>query len=189
VRQKGSLVDRIERITEKSQIDPEQYDEFDAISAVLGHVSGPFSALMHSPGLAQKVMEAGAQIRTRSTLTMGERELIILAVAREKDGVYEWSAHVALARKNGVPESTIDVVRKKGDLAELPAEERDIVAYTRELLQTNRVSDALYHALVGRKGVRWVVELTATIGQYQYIAAINNAFEVEPPPGAEILPV
>jgi 4-carboxymuconolactone decarboxylase len=182
-------MNRIERITEKSQIDPVQYDEFDAITTVLGHVSGPFSVLMHRPGLAQKVMEAGAQIRTRSTLTMGEHEVIILTVAREKDGVHEWSAHVGLARKNGVPESTIDVVRNKGELAELPTDESDIVAYTRELLRTNRVSDATYHTLVKRKGVRGVVELTATIGQYQYIAAINSAFQVGPAPGAEILPV
>jgi hypothetical protein len=33
-----------------------------------------------------------------------------------------------------------------------------------------------------------MVELTGTIGQYQYISAINNAFEVLPPPDADPLP-
>lgn len=180
---------RFEAITDKSQIGEDRYDEFDAIVAVLGRVGGPFSAMFHSPGLAQKVMEAGAQIRTRSTLTMGERELIILAVAREKDGVYEWSAHVGQARNNGVPESTIEAVRDNAELSGLDEDERDIVEYVRQLLRTNRVSDELYHRLVERKGLRWVVELTGTIGQYQYISAINNAFEIEPHAGAEILPV
>lgn len=180
---------RFEAITDKSQIGEDRYHEFDAIVAVLGRVGGPFSAMFHSPGLAQKVMEAGAQIRTRSTLTMGERELIILAVAREKDGVYEWSAHVGQARKNGVPESTIEAVRDNAELSGLDEDERDIVEYVRQLLRTNRVSDELYHRLVENKGLRWVVELTGTIGQYQYISAINNAFEIEPHAGAEILPV
>jgi 4-carboxymuconolactone decarboxylase len=182
-------VSRIDRITDKSQVGPERYEEFDSIVAVLGRVSGPFSALFHSPGLAQKVMEAGAHIRTQSTLTMGERELIILAVAREKDGAFEWAAHVGLARKNGVAESTIDAVRDRGDLSDLPEDDRNIVAFTRELLRTNRVSDAVFDPLVKSKGPRWVVELTGTIGQYQYIAAVNSVFELEPAPGAEILPV
>jgi hypothetical protein len=33
--------------------------------------------------------------------------------------------------------------------------------------------------------VRWLVELTATIGQYQYIAAVLGAFDVQPPTGRE----
>lgn len=180
---------RFEAITDKSQIGEDRYEEFDAIVAVLGRVGGPFSAMFHSPGLAQKVMEAGAHIRLRSTLTMGERELIILAVAREKDGAYEWSAHVGQARNHGVAESTIETVRDNGDLSGLDEPERDIVEYVRQLLRTNRVTDELYNRLLDRKGLRWVVELTGTIGQYQYISAINNAFELEPHGDADVLPV
>jgi 4-carboxymuconolactone decarboxylase len=182
-------VSRFEVITDKSQISEDRYEEFDAIVGVLGRVGGPFSAMFHSPGLAQKVMEAGAHIRLRSTLTMGERELIILAVAREKDGAYEWAAHVGQARNNGVSESTIEVVRDNGELSGLDEHERDIVEYVRQLLRTNRVTDELYNRLLERKGIRWVVELTGTIGQYQYISAINNAFELQPHAGADVLPV
>jgi hypothetical protein len=32
---------------------------------------------------------------------------------------------------------------------------------------------------------RWLVELTATVGQYQYIATILGAFEVQPGPDRE----
>jgi hypothetical protein len=38
---------------------------------------------------------------------------------------------------------------------------------------------------VARKGVRWVVEITATAGQYSYISCINNAFGMEPPADAK----
>jgi 4-carboxymuconolactone decarboxylase len=180
---------RIPMITKPEDVGPERQEEFDAICAVLNRVSGPFSVMMHSPGLAQKVMEAGAHIRLNSTLTMGERELTILAVSREKDGVFEWSAHVGLARNNGVSEETIAVVRDRGATDGLPEGDREIIEYVRELLQTNRIAQSHFDALVTRRGARWVVELTGTIGQYQYIAAINNAFEVTPAEGAEILPV
>jgi hypothetical protein len=59
----------------------------------------------------------------------------------------------------------------------LPAE-ADIVLFVRQLLRTNRVADDLFGRLLDRHGERWLVELTATIGQYEYIAAIANVFNI-----------
>lgn len=176
-------------LSDKSEVPAEQHAEFDHITEVLGHVSGPFSVLAHSPGLAQKVMDAGAQVRLGSTLTPVERELAVISTSREKDAVYEWNSHVATGRKQGLSDATIDVVRAKGDVSGLDPNERDIVLFVRELLRTNRVSQSLYESLVKAHSERWVVELAATVGQYQYIAAINNTFEVLPGPDADPLPI
>ena len=46
-------------ITQKADLPTDRHAEFDAIVDVLHAVRGPFSILMQSPGLAQKVMEAG----------------------------------------------------------------------------------------------------------------------------------
>ena len=62
---------RIEMITDKAQIPEDRHTEFDAIVETLHGVRGPFAVLMHSPGLARKVMEAGAQVRLGSTLSPG----------------------------------------------------------------------------------------------------------------------
>lgn len=180
---------RIKMISEKSQLPPEQHAEFDRIVEVLHGVRGPFRILLHSPGLAQKVMEAGAQVRLGSTLTQVERELCIIAVAREKDARYEWAAHVKTGRSVGLGEDAIEAVRHRADVQHLKADERDIVLFVRQLLRTNKVEDALFDALKARKGERWLVELAATIGQYQYIAAINGTFQVEPAADADQLPV
>jgi len=180
---------RIELITDKEQLSPDRLAEYDAILEVLGRVGGPFGVLLHSPGLAEKVCRAGAQVRLGSELTMAERELALLSTSREKDAGYEWAAHAPVARKHGVPEATITVIRDGLDTSGLSDDERDIIEYVRELLRTNRVGRGRFDALRERHGVRWLVELTATVGQYQYIAAINNAFEVEPSPGGDVLPV
>lgn len=180
---------RIDLITDKNQIPPERHAEFDAIVEVLHAVRGPFSVLMHSPGLAQKVMQAGAQVRLGSTLTPAERELIIIAVSREKDAAYEWASHVRTGRTVGLREEAIEAVRHNHDVSQLEPDERDIVLFVRQLLQTNRVDQPLFDALRARKGDRWLVELAATIGQYQYISAINNTFEIQPAADADQLPV
>ncbi len=180
---------RIEMITDKAQIPEERHAEFDAIVETLHGVRGPFAVLMHSPGLAEKVMRAGAQVRLGSTLTQVERELAIIAVAREKDATYEWAAHVRVGREAGMSEETIEAVRHRGDAGGLDEDERDIIEFVRQLLRNNKVEQELFDALEARKGTRWLVELTATIGQYQYISAINTAFGVVAAPDADQLPV
>ena len=180
---------RINLITDKSQVPDDRHAEIDAIVAVLNRVGGPFGVLMYSPGLAQKVCETGAQVRLKSTLKPVERELAIIAVSREKDAAYEWNSHVRTGRQQGMREEAIDAVRNRGDVSGLEPDERDIITFVRQLLQTNRVEQSLFDELVKRHGERWLVELTATVGQYQYIAAINNTFEILPGPDADPLPI
>ena len=180
---------RIKMISDKADVPAEQHAEFDHIVQVLHGVRGPFSVLMHSPGLAQKVMEAGAHVRLKSTLSPVEREIAIIAVSREKDARYEWAAHVKAGRAAGMREELIEAVRHRQDVGALEPDERDIVLFVRQLLQTNKVERALFDQLVKRHGERWVVELAATVGQYQYISAINNTFELEPAADADQLPV
>jgi 4-carboxymuconolactone decarboxylase len=184
-----AAVPRISLITDKSALPSDRHAEFDRIVEILHRVGGPFGVLMHSPGLAQKVCEAGAHVRLNSTLKPVERELAIIAVSREKDAAYEWNAHVRTGRQQGMREEAIDAVRSRADVSHLEPDERDIVTFVRQLLQKNRVEQSLFDELVKRHGERWLVELTATIGQYQYISAINNAFEILPGPDADPLPI
>ena len=182
-------VPRIPQISDKAELPADRHAEFDAIVEVLHGVRGPFSILMHSPGLAQKVMEAGAHVRLKSTLTQAERELAIISVTREKDAAYEWASHVATGRKAGLREEAIEAVRNRGDVSGLEPDERDIVLFVRQLLRNNRVDQSVFDALRERHGDRWLVELAATVGQYQYISAITNTFELQPAADADRLPI
>lgn len=180
---------RIEHLTDKAQLPAEQHEEYDFIFDTLHRVGGPFGILLHSPGLAEKVCRAGKQVRLGSDITMVERELALLTTSREKDASYEWATHVEIARREGMSEAAITAIRENRPTAGLALEEREIIDYTRALLRTNRVPQDMFDALIERHGPRWLVEITATIGQYQYIAAINNAFEVTPKAGGEVLPI
>ncbi len=180
---------RIDLITDKAQLSDDRHHEYDEIVGVLGQVGGPFGILMHSPGLAEMVCKTGAHVRLQTSLTMVERELAILSLCREKDAAFEWGSHVNTARKAGMREEAIVVMREGGDTSGLEPDERDVINYTRQLLRDNKVDQALFDALRDRHDVRWLVELTATIGQYSYISAINNAFDMKPREGAEVLPV
>lgn len=63
------------------------------------------------------------------------RSVAILAAVRECEAAYVWSARAGAARRNGLAESVIDVLRAKGDPSKLGGKVRDIVTYVRQLMQ------------------------------------------------------
>ena len=85
-------------------------------------------------------------------------------------------------------EEAIDLIRAKGDPAKLPQEEREIVAYARQLVETNRVDQAAFDTLQKKHGTRWMVELTAAAQYFGFLCGIVNAFEVSAPPDGDQLP-
>ena len=70
----------------------------------------------------------------------------------------------------------------------LPADERDIVNYTRQLIRTNKVDQALFDRLKDRHGAQWMVELTAAANYFAFLSGMVNAFEVPAPPDGDKLP-
>jgi 4-carboxymuconolactone decarboxylase len=180
---------RIQQFTDKSQVPEDRHAEFDAITEVLGGVGGPFSLLTHSPGLAEKVVAAGAHVRLKSSITPVERQIAVLATLREKDAVYEWGGHVELGAKLGLSPEFIAAIRTHGDVSGFEPDERDIVSLVRQLIQTNRVEQTVFDSLRSRHDERWLVEIAATVGQYQYISSITNTFELDPNKDRELLPI
>jgi len=179
---------RISPVTGKADVAPEYQAVVDQVLAVFGSVRGPFSILLHSPKLAERLLRLVTFNREDSVVPGNLRSLAILATVREKEAAYVWSAQVGAARRAGVPESTIDLLRAKGDPSGLPAEQRDIINYTRQLMRTNRVEQPVFDALRERFGVQWLVELTAAANYFAFLSGMVNAFEVPAPEGGDKLP-
>jgi 4-carboxymuconolactone decarboxylase len=180
---------RVEPITRREQVPETHRAIFDRVAEGRGTVRGPFSILMYSPVLCRRHLDVGTYLRFNSRLEADSRELAIIATAREKDCPYIWAAHAPAARQAGLSDAVVSVVRDRGDLASVPAAERDIVDYARQLIKNNAVAPVLFDRLQGRHGVPWLVELTCLVGHYGIVASILNAFEVAPAPDAEPLPL
>ena len=172
---------RIAPITDKSQLAPEHQHVYDDVLKVYGDIRGPWTMLLHSPKLTSKVLPITPFLWNETTIEGKLRSIGILAAVRERDAQYVWAAQVGQARKNGVREEYIDLLRAKGDAAKLPVPERDIVNYVRQLSRNNRVDQATFDSLKGRFGEQWLVELTAAIGYFGLVSGIANAFEVPVP--------
>ena len=179
---------RLAPVTGKSDVPAEHHKVVDAVVDVFGGVRGPFSMLLHSPKLAERVLGLVKFFRDESVVEGRLRSVAILAAVREREAAYVWAAQVGAARRAGVREEVIDLLRAKGDPAALPAEEREIVTYTRQLMRTNRVDQAAFDALNKRHGAQWLVELTAAANYFALLSGVVNAFEVAAPADGDKLP-
>jgi 4-carboxymuconolactone decarboxylase len=179
---------RIPVIASKADVPAGHEQVWDQIASSRGRVVGPFTVLLHRPELARRISELGAYIRFESVLTPVDRELAIIALAREMDCQFEWAYHVLEARKAGVREEAITAISRRR-VEDLTAEEALIVQYVGALFRRHRVEPPMFDALRARLGVDGLVELTATAGYYGMLACTLNAFDVMPDAGAETLNV
>ena len=172
---------RAKPITSKADLDPQHHAAADAVIKVFGHIRGPFSVLLHSPALAEKLVPMVSFVRDETIVAPALRFVAILTAARECHAPYVSAAQVALARKHHISETLIDHIRAQGDPAGLSPEERDVMNYTLQITRTHRADEALFKRLHDQYGAKWLVELTATLNFFVFVAGIANAFEVEVP--------
>ena len=109
---------RVAPITEKADVPAEHHAVVDDVLSVFGQIRGPFSMLLHSPPLAERMLQF---VKFNRGGTVVEARLLshaILASVRERDAHYVWAAQVGAARRAGTG-VTIDILRAKGDPASL----------------------------------------------------------------------
>jgi len=179
---------RVAPITGKSDVPAEHHAVVDGVLKTFGRVRGPYSILLHTPKLAQHFLGVVNFLRDSSIVEQKVRSLAALVAAREREGGYVWAAQIEAARKAGVREEAIELIRAKGDPARLPVEEREVVAYAQQLVRTSKVDKATFDALHKRHGTQWLIELTAATGYFGMLCGIVNAFEVPVPDGGDPLP-
>ena len=136
----------------------------------------PYEVLLHSPGLAGPAGELGHQIRYEGTLSDHDRELAIITTATAHGCPFEWTSHVGLARGAHVSEKTIEAVESEQPILD----ERDeiIVGFVRELCSTSDVSDERFSAAEDLLDHSGVVELSALVGYYTFLAYVMRVAKV-----------
>ena len=164
---------RVDLIADDHDLTPEQRTVADRIAESRGEVSRPFQLLLHSPALAERVAELGHLVRSGSSLTLADRELVTLATGRAIGCSFVWESHLHAATAAGILPATIATLRS--DRAGLSERERVLVSFVDELSETRTVSDATFEAVRRLLGVRAVVELALTVGYYTMLGSVMGA--------------
>jgi len=151
-------------------------------------LDGPFSVWMHAPEWAERVAHLGTLVRWEGTRELRTRTLAALVVGRHFEAQYVWGIQGVIGAERGVPRSTIDAIRE-GRLDGIPAEDLEIIDFTRQLLRNNRVEEGLAQTVMARLGADEYVQLTTCIGYYAMLAMTVNGVDLEPNPDHEALEI
>ena len=162
---------------EAAEASPEQKAVLDEIlSGPRGNLNGPFLGWIHSPELAQHAQRLGAFCRYKTGLSLRLSELAILVTAARWQAQAEWYIHYPIALKAGVPEALAEQIRAGATPRFDEPDDALIYAFTTELYDAKRVSDATYARAVERFGHETTINLVGLLGYYALVAMTLNAF-------------
>jgi 4-carboxymuconolactone decarboxylase len=122
-------------------------------------------------------------LRFDSGLEPRLRELAILVTAREFDSAFEWHAHDAEGRNQGLEPEIIEVVRKRKSVRGLAPKEAAIIKLGREALGKHRVRRSTYAAAMQLFGAEVLINLVALFGSYSATATMLAVFAQQLPDG------
>ena len=146
-----------------------------------GPVYGPAAFSVHMPRVAEGMDLLNQYLRYDSVIGRANIETAILVAARELDQQYEWAAHEPLALGEGVPQSTIDVIKYHRDTDSLPAEASLIVRYGREIFRDHRLSADTWSEAVSLFEQQGALEISAIMADYALAAVILTAIDQQIP--------
>jgi 4-carboxymuconolactone decarboxylase len=181
---------RIPVITKREGLSEGQRKAYDTIEATRGGVRGPFTLLLHSPELCERAAHLGAYHRFDSQISHQIHAIAALITGRLMDCQYEFTANTGIAKAAGVSDTVIAAIRDRRAPEGLSEEEALVFQIGTELLTGKyRIFPKTFNAALDRYGVQGLLELISTFGYYSYISCILNAFEMEPKPGYQPLPL
>jgi len=148
-----------------------------------GRVFNIFRTLANHPALAKRWMVFANHILGKSTLSVRDRELLILRIGWLCQAVYEWGQHVQIARQAGMSDEEIRSARTGPDTAGLSELDQLLLQATDELHADAFISDSTWQSLQQHYNTQQLMDLVFTVGQYNLVCMALNSFGVQPDEG------
>lgn len=177
----------------KDTLDEEGRRVFEAINGKDGNTPrlGPPASSMYSLAAAEPYDRLNQLLRNTNVIGPQLFEISTLVPAREFNQQYEWTAHERGARRVGVAQEVIDVIKHDRATSGLPEKEATAIEFGRALLRGNRqVPPELFAKMVSLFGERGTIEITMVMGDYAMTAMLLNAVNQQLPSDWEpLLPI
>jgi 4-carboxymuconolactone decarboxylase len=166
------------------------YDRGMTPGATIAGLHGPSGVHLYSTRTAGHLTALNRYLRFEAGFTARVREIAILTTAREMDSQFEWAAHEPEARKEGVEQSVIDVIKYRKPTAALDATDATVIELGRQLWRDHKVTSELFAKAKALFGPSRLIDLVLLMGNYAGTAALLAAVDMQLQPGKQpLLPI
>lgn len=135
--------------------------------------------LARYPALTEAFHTLNGHVLFASTLSVRQRELLVLRVAAVRRADYEWAQHVVLARDAGIDPDEVARVAAGPDAPGWSSLERAMLYAVDELIADAMVRDATWKVLADALDERQLMDLIFTVGAYDSLAMAFRSLGVE----------
>lgn len=135
--------------------------------------------LAHHPALTTAYHHLIGHALFATTISVRQRELLILRVAHLRRAEYEWAQHVFLAGEVGITPDEVGRVRMGPTAEGWDPLDQALLSAVDELVTDARIGDATYAALSASLDVQQIIDVVFTVGAYDVLAMALRTFEVE----------
>jgi alkylhydroperoxidase family enzyme len=161
---------------------PDEYEDL-LESSLQGKPLHVYQSIGNNPAVLAGLRSYLGSLWTDSGLSDRERELVILAIARETGNRYEWHQHVNIARGVGVEDDTIAAIGTD-DLGALDGDEVVLIEYAHAVVR-GEVDAIVHDEIAARHDDEAIVGIAATAQGYDALGGLIEAFDLELEPGTE----
>lgn len=193
---------RLPRQPRRDEVPAEDHADYDAVITRLRKMLGAeggspdeffsageyYGALLNSPPMAATLVRLGTLVRTAGersgTYSHADREFVDQVLSSLLDTTVVQEFHLPDALAAGVRIEAIEALRR-GDDDALTDDEQLLARYIREVA-TGTVTDDDWNAMLGRLGLRGLVEYTVFIAFLQLIIRLMQALQTTAPSWEQI---
>lgn len=146
-----------------------------------------FRTVAHNPRVLSRWRGGG--LLDRGSITLRQREILILRTTARLKAEYEWGVHVGFfAGKARFSAAEIHATVHGDATAWTAAEEAVLIGIVDVLVATGTVDDTLWQTAAEYYKADQLIEILALVGFYHLVAFTANATGVAPEPGAPRFP-
>ncbi|MGE3772268.1 MAG: carboxymuconolactone decarboxylase family protein [Gammaproteobacteria bacterium] len=138
-----------------------------------------FKTLVRHTGLFKRWLPFATHVLSKQTLSLRERELLILRIGWLCRAPYEWTQHVQIALRAGITAEEIERIAAGPDAPGWRAHEAALLRAADELHRDACIGDATWCTLAETYGTEQLMDVVFTVGQYRLVSTALNTFGVE----------
>ncbi|BFM07507.1 carboxymuconolactone decarboxylase family protein [Halioxenophilus aromaticivorans] len=142
-------------------------------------------ALAHYPTFAKAFLTFNNHVASNESLSVKERELIILRTAWLRKSEYEYVQHVVLAQRVGIGPTEFNAIQGGDYRAAFDDKESLLLTAVDEMVAETRISRATYQKLAEHYSVHQIMDIVGCYACYETIAVLCNSFDIPIDPGVE----